>query len=278
MLTTLLRPTGGDGFVAGHDLLKDPAGVRRNIGYVAQGGGTSPDNSVREELLFQGRVYGLSKHDSQVRATELLTRLDLGALERRLVRTLSGGQRRRLDVALGLVHAPPLVFLDEPTAGLDPQSRANLWDHVKRLRDESGSTVFLTTHYLDEADALADRILIVDHGRIVAEGTPEALKTRVSGDRIVMEVRPEAAVTTTNLVSRVNGAHDVRVDGPRVSFRAPQGSLVLAGLLRELDDAGITVTSLQVQQPSLDDVFLEITGRSLREPEAAEREMVTHVA
>ncbi|MGP4051698.1 ABC transporter ATP-binding protein [Streptomyces sp. 2A115] len=181
MLTTLLAPTGGAATVAGHDLATDPAGVRRACGYVAQSGGVDPQISVREELTTQGRLYRLTKSQAAERAEELARDLDLTDLLGRKTASLSGGQRRRLDIALGLTHRPQVLFLDEPTTGLDPGSRADLWDLVRRLRDEYGTTVFLTTHYLDEADALADRLVVVDKGVVVAEGTPSALKLRYGG-------------------------------------------------------------------------------------------------
>ncbi|MFI8929620.1 ABC transporter ATP-binding protein [Streptomyces sp. NPDC053474] len=181
MLTTLLPPTGGAATVAGHDLLRDPAGVRARIGYVAQSGGVDPQETVRDELVLQGRLYHLTKAKAAARAEELAADLGLTELLGRKTAALSGGQRRRLDLALGLVHRPAVLFLDEPTTGLDPASRANLWTLVRRLRAEHGTTVFLTTHYLDEADALADRIVVVDRGVVVAEGTPAALKERHAG-------------------------------------------------------------------------------------------------
>lgn len=176
MLTTLLRPTAGTATLAGHDLLADPRGVRRRIGYVAQSGGLSPATPVGTDLLLQAMLYGLRRPQAHERVAELLDLLELGGLGTRMGVTLSGGQRRRFDIAFALVHQPVLLFLDEPTTGLDPQSRANLWDHIRALRAEHGVSVFLTTHYLDEADALCDRLLIIDHGRIVAEGTPDELK------------------------------------------------------------------------------------------------------
>ncbi|MEU9010502.1 ATP-binding cassette domain-containing protein [Streptomyces sp. NPDC048479] len=181
MLTTLLPPTGGAATVAGFDLVGDPAGVRRKIGYVAQSGGVDLHISVREELVTQGRLYRLSKAEAVARADELARDLDLTDLLDRKCAALSGGQRRRLDIAMGLTHRPAVLFLDEPTTGLDPGSRADLWDLVRRLRDEHGTTVFLTTHYLDEADELSDRLVIVDKGVVVAEGTPGALKLRYGG-------------------------------------------------------------------------------------------------
>ncbi|MBD9703578.1 ABC transporter ATP-binding protein [Streptomyces caniscabiei] len=181
MLTTLLPPTGGAATVAGHDLATDPAGVRRACGYVAQSGGVDPQITVREELVTQGRLYRLTKSQAIERAEELARDLDLTELLDRKCATLSGGQRRRLDIAMALTHRPRVLFLDEPTTGLDPASRADLWELVRRLRDERGTTVFLTTHYLDEADALADRIVVVDQGRVVADGTPSALKLKHGG-------------------------------------------------------------------------------------------------
>ncbi|MFF9815911.1 ABC transporter ATP-binding protein [Streptomyces sp. NPDC014006] len=181
MLTTLLKPTGGSAAIAGHDLATDPVGVRRACGYVAQSGGVDPQIRVREELVTQGRLYRLSKSEAVARAGELARDLGLTELLDRKCGTLSGGQRRRLDVAMALTHRPRVLFLDEPTTGLDPGSRADLWDLVRRLRDEHGTTVFLTTHYLDEADALSDRLVIADKGTVVAEGAPSALKLRYGG-------------------------------------------------------------------------------------------------
>ncbi|MEV5595174.1 ATP-binding cassette domain-containing protein [Streptomyces sp. NPDC052496] len=181
MLTTLLAPTGGSATVAGCDLVRDPAGVRRATGYVAQSGGVDPHVSVREELVTQGRLYRLPKAGAAARAEELADALGLGGLLDRPCAAMSGGQRRRLDIALGLVHRPAVLFLDEPTTGLDPGSRAGLWELVRRLRTDFGTTVVLTTHYLDEADALADRVVVVDRGVVAAEGTPRALKTAYAG-------------------------------------------------------------------------------------------------
>ncbi|MER6951171.1 ATP-binding cassette domain-containing protein [Nonomuraea sp. NPDC000554] len=182
MLTTLLPPSGGQVEIAGHDLLRDPMGVRRRIGYVAQSGGLDPACDVREELITQGRLHRLPKGAARERAEELARDLTLLDLMDRPTAALSGGQRRRLEIALGLVNHPEVVFLDEPTTGLDPGSRAELWDLIRRIRAERGTTIFLTTHYLDEADALADRIVVVDAGTIVAEGSPSDLKTRFTGD------------------------------------------------------------------------------------------------
>src|SRR6476469_9651745 len=187
MLTTLIDPTAGEATVAGCDLRTDPVGVRRRIGYVAQSGSTLPEARAGEEIVDHARLYGLSREVATKRGADLFAQLDLDGLWERQCRSMSGGQRRRLDIAMGLVHEPSLVFLDEPTTGLDPQSRANLWEHIRGLRDR-GTTVLLTTHYLEEAAALCDHISIVDHGRIVAGGTPEELKRRIAGDVVTLMV------------------------------------------------------------------------------------------
>ena len=270
MLTTLLSPSGGTATVAGHDLLQDPRNVRRNIGYVAQvGSAPSAGTLVGEELITQARLQGLSKADAVSRLAELAPSLQLNGLEGRALLELSGGQRRRFDIGLGLMHSPQLVFLDEPTAGLDPQSRANLWEHVRDLRDGFGLTVVLTTHYLEEADALADRILVMDHGEIIANDTSDALKARISGD-----------VVSVGLVNSEDGARAVEVARaaidvrgwfsyqPTLDLTVERGDVALAPLVRAFDAAGIAITSLEVKRPSLDDVFLTLTGRDEREAAA----------
>ena len=269
MLTTLLRPTAGTATVAGADLLADPVGVRRRIGYVAQaigvtGGGSDPNAKVGEEITLQAQLYRVPHAEIADRTERLTRQLDLGGLDGRLVKTLSGGQRRLLDISLGLVHSPRLVFLDEPTTGLDPQSRSNLWDHIRRLREELGATIFLTTHYLDEADALCDRILVIDYGKIVAEGTPEELKRRISGDVITLSVSggPDAA---KGVLTGHEGVRDVTVSGRSLRLTVDHGEEALPGMLRELDAAGLALQSIQLARPTLDDVFLTVTGRSLRE-------------
>jgi len=269
MLTTLLAPTAGEATVAGCDLRGDPVGVRRKIGYVAQGGVTYAEARTGEELVDQARLYGISTADATARGRQLFEQLDLEGLWGRTCGSLSGGQRRRLDIAMGLIHSPVLVFLDEPTTGLDPQSRANLWGHVRRLR-EDGATIFLTTHYLDEADALCDRILVIDHGRIVASGTPEDLKRQVSGDAIALTLAgPERAAEALDVVKGLPGQDGAGADAALVHVRVPDGGAVLPGLLRELDLRGIALAGVEVRRPTLDDVFLSLTGRSLRDEPAA---------
>ena len=198
----------------------------------------------------------------------MTAQLELSGLERRLCKTLSGGQRRRLDIALGLIHSPQLVFLDEPTTGLDPQSRSNLWDHIRALRSDLGTTVFLTTHYLEEADALCDRLMIIDNGRIIASGAPEELKRQVSGDVVTLSVTGDMAVAEQKLAAEP-GVRDIAVDGRAIRLSVEQGEEALPGLLRVLDGAGLSLTSIQLARPTLDDVFLTLTGRSLREDSTA---------
>jgi ABC-2 type transport system ATP-binding protein len=269
MLTTLLRPTAGTATVAGADLLRDPVGVRRKIGYVPQAigttaGGTDPNCLVAEELTMQAELYRLPRSQAAERARLLTDQLELGGLEHRMVKTLSGGQRRRLEIALGLVHSPLLVFLDEPTTGLDPQSRSNLWGHIRGLRDELGTTVFLTTHYLEEADTLCDRVLVIDHGKIVAAGSPEALKRRISGDLVTLSVGTDPGTAKGALAGRP-GVREMTVDGRTLRLTVERGEEALPGLLRALDGAGIALESIQLARPTLDDVFLTLTGRSLRD-------------
>jgi ABC-2 type transport system ATP-binding protein len=266
MLTTLLVPTAGTASVAGCDLLTDPGGVRRRIGYVSQSGSTLPDARAGEELVDHARLYGVSTADATARGRRLFRELDLEGLWERQPKTMSGGQRRRLDIAMGLVHEPGLVFLDEPTTGLDPQARANLWEHIRGLREDRGTTVFLTTHYLDEADALCDRILVIDAGRIVASGTPDQLKSGVGGDVLTVTAgQPGQAAEIARLVGALPGAELPQVHDDRVVGRVPNGGAALVRLVRELDAAGIEVAGIESRRPSLDDVFLQLTGRSLRE-------------
>ncbi len=267
MLTTLLMPTAGTATVAGHDLIGEPRAVRRRIGYVAQvGAAPSAGTVVGEELVTQARLQGLSKPDATARLHDVAPRLDLAGLEGRALLELSGGQRRRFDVALGLMHSPQLLFLDEPTTGLDPQSRANLWQHIRSLRDDAGVTVVLTTHYLDEADALADRVLVMDDGQIVADDTPNALKARISGDVVTLGLSsPEDLQRAEAVVRQAVSARDVVTTDAALLVTVDDGAVAVAPLLRALDSAGLNPTSITVNRPTLDDVFLTLTGRSLRE-------------
>ncbi|HEY1516803.1 MAG TPA: ATP-binding cassette domain-containing protein [Solirubrobacteraceae bacterium] len=265
MLTTLLTPTAGTATVAGHDLRREPIAVRSRIGYVPQRGSTSPQALVGEELVDHGRLHGLSRATAEDRGRALIAALDLDSTWDRPCGTLSGGQRRRLDIALGLIHEPPLLFMDEPTTGLDPQSRANLWQHVRGLRD-GGVTVFLTTHYLDEADALCDRILVIDHGEIVAAGTPAELKREVSGDRVALQLHDPARLGSARTVlERIAGVTVMRGDGDLLDFSLPDASAALPGVMASLASVGVTLAGIEVRRPTLDDVFLSLTGRELRD-------------
>ncbi|NVB85447.1 MAG: ABC transporter ATP-binding protein [Kofleriaceae bacterium] len=266
MLATLLDPTSGEAKVAGCDLRRDAVGVRRQLGYVSQSGGTNPAAKVDEELVTQAELYGMTRAQGAARARTLRNTLDLADLGDRIIKTLSGGQRRRLDIALGLVHEPKLVFLDEPSTGLDPTSRANLWTHIKSLRDRNDTTILLTTHYLDEADALCDRILIIDHGKIVAAGTPEQLKRQISGDLVTfqLDAKDDAAKATALLKARPEARDVTPIEGG-LRVTVDQGHAQALPLMRALEEGGIRVGSLNIARPSLDDVFLTLTGRSLRD-------------
>lgn len=265
MLATLIEPDGGQATVAGADLRKDPAEVRRRIGYVAQGGSTWDESTAREELVLQARLYGIGKAEANRRATRALDAFQLTEYADRKCKTYSGGQRRRVEIALGIIHEPKIVFLDEPTTGLDPQSRAHMWDEIRRLRTE-GMTVFITTHYLDEADALCDRIAIMDHGEVVAEGTPAELKREISGEVVIVGLdapsTPRAAelLDTEAYVSKLE-----TVDEGGLRLYVDEGATAIPQVLRRLDHAGLDLRSIELHRPSLDDVFLTKTGRSLRE-------------
>ena len=266
MLTTLLAPTSGSARVAGHDLRREPIEVRRRIGYVAQGGCTDPEARVGEELVDQALLYGITSAVATRRAHDLLEQLELPDTWKRPTKTLSGGQRRRLDVAMGLIHEPRLLFLDEPTTGLDPQARANMWQHVRSLRDRRGATVFLTTHYLEEADALCDRVLIIDGGRIVAEGAPDELRRRTGGDSVTLTLcDDESARRAATLLATVAGVGRAEASEREVRLETAEAHKTLERLLGTLTQSGIELAGVEVRRPTLDDAFLELTGRALRD-------------
>lgn len=267
MLTTLLRPTAGTATVNGYDVARESVMVRRSIGYVSQAGGTFSQAQAGDEVVDHGMLYGMSRKEAVKRGHELFAQLQLDGLWDRMPKNMSGGQKRRLDIVMGLIHDPTLVFLDEPTTGLDPQARANLWEHIGKLRTERGATVFLTTHYLDEADALSDRIIIIDNGRIVAADTPANLKAQVSGDLITLEVAADdhAGIASSKLSAI---ATDVETDKRHVRGRVKQSGREIPGLLRALESDGVELDSIEIVKPTLDDVFLTLTGRSLRDAEA----------
>jgi ABC-2 type transport system ATP-binding protein len=271
MLTTLLKPTAGTATVAGYDVVTESQQVRRSIGYVSQAGGAFSAARAGDEVMDHGMLRGLSKKVVEERGRRLFEQMELDGLWTRMPKNMSGGQKRRLDIVMGLIHEPTLVFLDEPTTGLDPQARANLWGHIRDLRDRRGATVFLTTHYLDEADVLSDRILIIDQGRIVAADTADNLKEQVAGDLVDLEVADRANVTEAarKLEAIVQDAGSVEIEQRHVRGRVPRAGRTIQGLLRDLDRSGIDLDSIEVHRPTLDDVFLNLTGRSLRDAEAS---------
>ena len=267
ILATLLPPDRGEARIAGFDLARQPGRVRESIGYVGQNGGADLSASGRAIIVFQARAYGMAKRDAELRAQELVEQLELATFADRAMRTYSGGQRRRLDLALGIVHRPKLLFLDEPSIGLDPQSRVRLWDEVRKLH-AIGTTIFLTTHYLEEADHLCDRLAIIDHGKIVAEGTPEQLKQQIAGDVVTLSLNAPADtfVQARELLQKQTGVREIQEDGQKLQVYVERGEEALATILRLLEGAGIGVQTIALARPSLDDVFLRQTGRSLREP------------
>ena len=270
ILTTLLRPTAGSARVAGYDVVKDAATVRRRIGVALQDAAIDPFMTGRELLRLQAVLHGIPRNRGRARAEELLTQMELTDAADRRVGTYSGGMRRRLDLALSLVHEPVVLFLDEPTTGLDPHSRLTVWDEVRRLNRENGTTVFLTTQYLEEADQLAGRVAIIDHGTIVAEGTPATLKAEVGQPSVTVTLadpsqHDAATFALAGLGSPLPGS------AKTVALRPTEGASGLAAVVRALDEANIGVAHLDLAEPSLDDVFLASTGRSLKgDDEAAE--------
>jgi ABC-2 type transport system ATP-binding protein len=244
--------------------LTQPDRVRERIGYVGQAGGADREITGRRELVFQGRLYGMSADVAKKRAAELIDKLELESCADRKVATYSGGQKRRLDIGLGLMHEPQLLFLDEPTTGLDPQSRARVWQEVQRLH-EHGITVFLTTHYLDEADSLCDRIAIIDHGKIVAEGTPDELKRAVAGDVVTLSVASDRQPAALDLLKDQEFVREVASEDGHVRLYVDHGEIAMPAILRLLDASGMELRTMELHRPSLDDVFLRQTGRSLRE-------------
>ncbi len=266
LLATLLSPDKGEAQVAGYDLRRQQARVREHIGYVGQTGGADVLASGRANIILQGRAYGLTRQAAQLRAQELLDLLELAGCADRPVRTYSGGQRRRLDLALGIVHRPRLLFLDEPSTGLDPQSRARLWEEVRKLHT-AGTTVFLTTHYLEEADSLCQRLAIIDGGKIVAEGTPVQLKQRIAGDIVTLSLEQGdgALAQARELLQSQAFVREIQPDRQTMQVYVERGEEALAAILRLLEGEGLRVQSIALARPSLDDVFLRQTGRSLRE-------------
>ncbi len=267
ILTTLSRPDSGSAFVAGFDVLKQPQNVRLSIGCVSQKSGVDMESTGRENLALQGRLYGLKGSALTSRIEELLERFHLTASADRVARTFSGGMQRKLDVAMGLIHRPKVLFLDEPTTGLDPEARAELWTEIGRLAEE-GLTILLTTHYLEEADRLAERLAIIDRGRLVAEGSPDRLKSELRGDSITIDLFEAASEQSIKAAAaRAIQITEVRLDGLQVHARAAHGASALPALLAALEAEGVKAASVKLARPSLDDVYLRHTGRTFEEAE-----------
>jgi ABC-2 type transport system ATP-binding protein len=272
ILTTLSRPDSGEARVSGIDVLSDPDRVRLAIGVVAQRSGIDPEASGRENLTLQGQLFGMRGRELRARVDELLARFDLTEAAGRMARTYSGGMQRKLDIATGLVHRPEVLFLDEPTTGLDPEARVDMWREIERLAGE-GLTVLLTTHYLEEADRLAARVAIVDRGRIVVEGAPEELKGELRGDAIHIELaEAEANGRAGGALERLDGIREVTLEGRMLRARADRGATAVPGALAALEAAGVPVASVTVSRPSLDDVYLRHTGRTYSEADDPDHE------
>jgi ABC-2 type transport system ATP-binding protein len=265
ILSTLSRPTSGTARVAGHDVLRHPDRVRRSIGVVGQRSSVDASATGRENLQLQGHLHGIERRELRARIGALLDRFDLADAANRIVGTWSGGMQRRLDVAMGLINRPSVLFLDEPTTGLDPEARSRLWAEIEALSHDGGLAILLTTHYLEEADRLAGRLAIVDRGRIVAEGAPDKLKAELKGDAIHIDLDgPVVGTDAVSVLARIDGIASPLVQGSRVSARADHGASRVPTVLSALEGAGIAVAAVTVARPSLDDVYLRHTGRSYR--------------
>jgi len=272
ILCTLILPDSGEAIVSGYNVVKEPNKVRLKISYVGQSGGSDRSATGKENLILQGRLYGMAAANANNRAEELIKLLDLSEFAVRIVRTYSGGQRRRLDVALGLMNRPEVLFLDEPTIGLDPQNRANLWVQIKKLKNE-GTTIFITTHYLEEADALADRLAIIDHGKIVALGTPAALKKEVAGDCIIIGVEnlEKYGIKLQKIFEEKEYIREVKIEKNDLRLYVKDGPSVMPQILQIIDAQKIKLLTITLSAPSLNDVFLRKTGYSLRDIEATDK-------
>jgi ABC-2 type transport system ATP-binding protein len=269
VLATLTTPDEGRAAIAGHDVVRDPNAVRRTIGYVPQDSGVDQNATGRENLMLQGRIQGLGGKELRVRVGELLALVGIEEAADRVVRTYSGGMRRRLDIALGLIHRPSVLYLDEPTTGLDPEVRASMWEEVRRLARQEQLTILLTTHYLEEADELAQRVAIVSRGTVVAAGTPDALKAELQGDAVHLELADGRVEHAQTVLARVGARETTSTDGRTIVARVERGSRALPGILAALEADGIGVDAVTVSRPTLDDVYLHYTGRDF---EAEDRE------
>ncbi len=272
ILVTLSTLDAGSAVVAGHDVVRDPNAVRRAIGYVPQASGVDIHATGRENLMLQGQVQRVPHGELIRRVAELLETFGLAAFADRIVQTYSGGMKRRLDVALGLVHRPKVLFLDEPTTGLDPEARAAMWEELERLAAQEKLTILLTTHYLEEADQLADRLAIVDRGKVVVEGTPDSLKRDLRGDLVTLELEDGRADAVAAVVDGLEHVEETIADGRYVRARVENGAQAVPGLLSLLESRGILVESVTVARPSLDMVYLHYTGRDFASADEAGKE------
>jgi ABC-2 type transport system ATP-binding protein len=261
VLATLTKPDSGRAVVAGHDVTDEPRTVRQSIGYVPQASGVDRAATGRENLTLHAQIQGLRGREIPTRVDELLRLFDLADAADRVVSGYSGGMKRRLDIALALVHRPSVIYLDEPTTGLDPEARVAMWGELERLAQGERLTILLTTHYLEEADVLADRLAIASHGRIVAEGTPEELKRELRGDAVTLELDDGRGDEAARIVAALGAVHDATIDGKLLRARADNGARAVPGILSALETNGIGVASVTVARPSLDDVYLHHTGR-----------------
>jgi len=272
ILTTLSRPDSGEARVAGFDVVRDASRVRRSIGVIGQKPGLDPEATGRENLEMQAEIYGIVGAARRERVEQILDQIGLARAGDRLAKTYSGGMQRRLDVALGLVHRPKVLFLDEPTTGLDPEARAELWHEIERLAREEEMTILLTTHYLEEADRLAARLAIVDRGRVVAEGTPEQLKSELRGDTVQVELVESSNGNALAALQSLPGLSGLSVDGRLLRARAENGAAAVPAVLAALEQSGLQVASATIARPSLDDVYLRHAGRSFEQAETDNRE------
>jgi ABC-2 type transport system ATP-binding protein len=272
VLSTMSRPDSGRALVGGIDVLADPVGVRRAIGVVGQKHGADPEATGRENLVLQGEFYGLSGRGLKQRVTQSLERFGLADAASRQVKTYSGGMQRRLEIAMGLLHRPQVLFLDEPTTGLDPEARVQMWREIERLAAEEQMTILLTTHYLEEADRLASKLAIIDRGKVVALGTPDELKSELDGDAIQVELADAGDSRASAALGRVAGIGEVKLDGRVIRARAQDGGAAIPAVLAALDAQGVTAKAVTLARPSLDDVYLRHAGRAFHETDDTQQE------
>jgi ABC-2 type transport system ATP-binding protein len=272
VLSTLTRPDSGRAQVGGIDVLADPVGVRRAIGMVGQKHGADPEATGRENLVLQGEFYGLTGRELKQRVARSLERFGLTDAAGRQVRTYSGGMQRRLEIAMGLLHRPQVLFLDEPTTGLDPEARVQMWREIERLAAEEQMTILLTTHYLEEADRLASMLAIIDRGKVVARGTPNELKSELHGDAIQVELADAGDSRASAALGRVAGLGEVTLDGRMIRARAQNGGAAIPAVLAALDAQGVTAMAVTLARPSLDDVYLRHAGRAFHQTDDTQEE------